>query len=308
MAIKGVAFTRGLKQTHIITSMIEHPSVLQTCRWIEREGARVTYLPVDSSGMVNPHDLKNALTSSTTLVSIMLANNEVGTIQPIAELTRMAHAAGALMHVDAVQGFGKIALNVGELGVDMLSTSAHKIHGPKGVGALYMRSSVNVESLVHGGGQEHGARSGTENVTAIAGFGKAVEFCALDESVRISELRENLEAGLRELVSNLKVNGHKEKRLQGTLNVTLPGMRGESIVLALDRYGVYLSSGSACKSGASAPSHVLLAMGIDAAGAHCSLRFSLGVETTRKDIDYTIESLRQVIVNAKESVHFVPCR
>jgi cysteine desulfurase NifS len=309
-AIKGVVFKKGPDRAHVITSAIEHPSVLGPLRWLERFGVRVTCLPVDSTGMVDPDDAKKALTHDTVLISVMLANNETGTIEPIAELARVAHDAGILMHTDAVQAFGKIPVNAVELGIDLLSVSAHKLHGPKGVGALYTAKGVEVESLVHGGGQEFGMRSGTENVAGVAGFGRAAELIPawLSRRDSVRGLRDSLESTLRGLVPGMKVNGHPVERLPNTLNAVLPGFRGESVVLALDRYGVRVSSGSACKSGSPKPSHVLLAIGLPEEEAHCSLRISLGTGSTAHDIERAVSALSEVIRSSGDIVRFVPCR
>ncbi|HEB02922.1 MAG TPA: aminotransferase class V-fold PLP-dependent enzyme, partial [Nitrospirae bacterium] len=307
----GNGSARADKKQHIVTSAIEHPSVLGVCKWLEEVvGVDVTYLPVDAAGMVNPRDLKDAMRPETALVSVMLANNETGTIQPIKELAAIAHEGGALMHTDAVQGFGKIAINLDDLGVDFLSVSAHKLNGPKGVGALYVGRGANLEPLIHGGGQEHGMRAGTENITGIAGFGRAVELIPekLAGTDRMIALRDTLYQGIKGTVPEVRLNGHTDARLSNTLNITMPGFRGESVVLALARYGVYLSSGSACKSGSSAPSEALLAMGLGEDDAHCSLRFSLGTDTTPDDIRYVVESLRDVVARSRNFIHFVPCR
>ncbi len=310
LAIKGVVFKKGPQGAHVITSAIEHPSVLASLKWLESLGVRVTHLAVDSTGMVDPEDVGKALTPDTVLISVMLANNEIGTIEPIEELARVAHEAGVLMHTDAVQAFGKVPVNALDLGVDLLSVSSHKLHGPKGVGALYVAKDVEMESLVHGGGQEFGLRSGTENVTGIAGFGRAADLMSgwLSERDRVAALRDSLEAGLRGLVPGMKVNGHPSERLPNTLNAVLPGFRGESVVLALDRHGVRISSGSACKSGSPKPSHVLLATGLSEEEAHCSIRISLGQDSTVDDIERTVAALGDVIGSSKKIVRFVPCR
>jgi cysteine sulfinate desulfinase/cysteine desulfurase-like protein len=254
--------------------------------------------------------LRKAVTDRTCLVSVMLANNETGTIQPVPELARVARAQGILFHTDAVQAVGKIAVDVEDLGVDMLTLSSHKLHGPKGVGALYIRKGVEIESLVHGGGHEGGIRSGTENVLGIAGFGKAMEmvprFC--ERMTVIETLRDRLEAGIREIVDAYRLNGHRTYRLPNTLNVTLPGYRGESVVLEMDRHGVYFSSGSACHSGSPEPSHALLAMGLTLDEAHCALRFSLGYSTTDDEIERTLKLLEDVIRDSKHIVRFVSCK
>jgi cysteine desulfurase NifS len=310
LAIKGVAFSSRGKRNHIITSVIEHPAVLNTCQWLEQIGFHITYLPVDRYGVIKPSDLEKAITDDTCLISIMTANNETGTIQPIRECAAIAKDRNIFMHTDAVQAFGKMPISVDDLGIDLLSVSAHKLNGPKGVGALYVRKGIKIESLINGGGHEFGYRSGTENVMGLAGFGKAAELIptniARTETVRM--LRNRLEQGIRNIIKDLAINGHPEKRLPNTSNMTLPGFRAESVVLEMERRGVYFSSGSACKSGSSKPSHALLAMGLSEEQAHCAVRFSLGVETTEEDIDYTIECLADTANTSGSMVHFVPCR
>jgi len=310
LAIKGVALAAREKKDHIITSSIEHPAVLNTCKWLERNGFRVTYLNVNGDGLIDPDDLKDAITDRTCLVSIMMANNETGVIQPIRECAAIAKEKGVIVHSDAVQSFGKITVNVEELGVDLLSVSAHKINGPKGIGALFIGKGIELDAIISGGGQECGLRSGTENVIGLAGFGRTADLVPkhLDNRKRIQVLRDKLEAGIRRIANDMIVNGHVEKRLPNTSNVVLPGMRGESVVLEMSRRGVYLSSGSACKSGSSKPSHALLALGLTEEQAHCALRFSLGVETTEGDIDYALDCLADTIRTSKNMVHFVPCR
>jgi cysteine desulfurase NifS len=310
MALKGVALARRSRGRHIVTSAVEHPAVLQACRSLERAGFRVTYLAVDEGGLVDPSDLEEVVTDETTLVSVMMANNEVGTIQPIAELCAIAHRAGALFHTDAVQAVGKIPVDVAVLDVDLLSLSGHKLHGPKGVGALYKKKDVELEPLIHGGKQEGGLRAGTENVPAIAGLGKAAEVAlsALKESGAIERLRDRLERHVSELVPEAKLNGHPDRRLPNTLNLTLPGLRGESLVVALDQHGISLSSGSACKAGSPEPTHVLIAMGRSEVDAHCSVRFSLSRYTTEDDIDHTVSALAHVLEEMETTVRFLPCK
>lgn len=310
LAIKGVAFANLDRRRHIITSSVEHPSVLKTCRWLERFGFKVTYLPVDSTGLVDPDDLVSAINGSTCLVSIMTANNETGVIQPVTELAGIAHERGVIFHTDAVQAAGKVAVDVEATGVDLMTLSGHKFHGPKGVGVLYMRKGIELEYLVHGGGQEGGVRAGTENVAAIAGLGRAAELAVrrLPEMKRVGEFRDRLEEGILSLVTGAKVNGHRERRLPNTLSVTLPGVRGEPVVLELDHKGVAISSGSACRSGSPEPSHALTAMGLTDEEAHCALRFSLGLGTTAEDIETTVRLLNEVLNESKSQVRFVPCR
>ncbi len=240
----------------------------------------------------------------------MAANNETGAIQPISELAEVAHSGGALFHTDAVQAVGKIAADVQQWDVDLLTLSSHKFHGPKGVGAFYVRQGIELDPLVHGGKQEHGFRAGTENVPGIAGLGMAAQLAIqrLPEMNRIRILRDRLETGIRRIVPDAKRNGPREERLPNTLNITLPGMRGESVVLALDQKGVALSSGSACRAGSPEPSHALLAMGLSTEEAHCALRFSLGLGNTEEEIDRTLGLIEQMINDTAASVRFVPCR
>jgi cysteine desulfurase NifS len=316
LAIKGVALRcvadRQFRneRSHFITTAIEHPAVLSTARFLERSGWRVTYLPVDSDGLVDPATLENAVTEDTALVSIMAANNEVGTIEPISRLSAIARGRGALFHTDAVQAIGKVPVNIDDLSVDLLSLSGHKFHGPKGVGVLYVREGIELESLVHGGQQERGLRAGTENVAAIAGIGKAAELAAasLHEAAEIAVLRDQLETGIQSLVPGAVRNGHPTLRLPNTLNMTLPGLRGESVVIALGRRGIALSSGSACKSGNPEPTHVLLAMGRSSEEAHCAIRFSLSRQTTEDDVDNTLSALEQVLDELETTVRFLPCK
>ena len=310
LALKGIAWARAEAGRHLVTTQVEHPAILATCRFLEHTGYRVTYLPVDRDGIVSPDDLKAAMTPETTLVSIMTANNEVGTVQPVAELCRVAHEGGALFHTDAVQAAGKIPVDVEGWDVDLLSLSGHKFHGPKGVGALYVTPGVELEPLVHGGQQERGLRAGTENVPAIVGIGKAAEvaLAGLREADRVRAVRDRLEAGVRELIPGAVRNGHATHRLPNTLNLTLPDLRGESLVIALDQKGMSLSSGSACKSGNPAPTHVLLAMGRTAEEAHCSVRFSLSPANTADDADRTIAALHEVLEEIESTVRFLPCK
>lgn len=311
LVLKGVAFwNKKGNKNHIVTTQIEHPSVLATCEWLEKNDMKVTYLAVDRAGMVNPEDLVHAITDKTCLVSVMTANNETGTIQPVKKFARIAKEHGVLFHTDCVQGIGKIPIDVEALGVDFLSMSGHKIHGPKGIGALYIRNGASLEPLIHGGKQEYGLRAGTENLTGIAGFGKAAEIALknLAQMGVVRNMRDRLEDGIREILPGVKLNGHSTERLPNTLNIILPGMRGESIVLALDQKGVSLSSGSACRAGSPKPSHVLIAMGLSEEEAHCSIRFSLGIGNSREEVEMTLSLLRKVIRDSKNIVRFIPCR
>ena len=308
--LKGAVFAHGRNKNHIITSKIEHPSILSACAWLEKNGCSVTYLDVDGSGSVDPDELGRKMTDKTCLVSVMTANNETGAIQPIAELAKIAKARGALFHTDAVQAVGKIPIDVEALGVDFLTMSGHKIHGPKGIGVLYIRKGAAIEPLIHGGKQEGGLRAGTENAPAIAGLGTAADLAQknLQRMAKVSAMRDRLEQGIRDLAPQARVNGNGANRLPNTLNMTLPGMRGESIVLALDQKGVSLSSGSACRSGSPRPSHVLLALGLSEEEAHCSIRMSLGIANTAEEVDRTISLLGDIIKTSRNTVRFVPCR
>jgi len=309
LALKGVAFAKSNGGNHIITTSIEHPAILSTCEFLERLGYKITYLEVNEDGWLAPNRLRKAITDDTILVSVMMANNEVGTILPIEELCNIAHERGILFHTDAVQAIGKIKVDVQELDIDLLSLSGHKFHGPKGIGALYVKKSVRLEPVIHGGKQEIGLRAGTENVPAIVGLGKAAELVAHAprDSQETGRLRDKLEEDIRDLVREAKLNGHQTNRLPNTLNLTLPRLRGESIVLAMDQHGISLSSGSACKSGSPEPTHVLIAMGRTEEEAHCSVRFSLSRHTTEEDINETVSALAQVL-EEKSIVRLMPCR
>jgi cysteine desulfurase NifS len=310
LAIKGAALAAPPERNEVVTSAIEHPAVLEACRWLESCGFAVTYLQVDRSGRVEPDCLARAISDRTCLVSIMLANNETGSIQPVRRLAEIAHRQGALFHADAVQGVGKIPVDPERLDVDLLTLSAHKLYGPKGVGALYVQKDVFLEPLVHGGGQEKGLRSGTENVPAMAGFGSAADYAAriLARSDETRRLRDRLEREIVRRVPDARLNGHREQRLPNTLNMTLPGLRGESVVLEMNKRGVFFSSGSACHSGSAGPSHALLAMGLSEESVHGAVRFSLGPENTDEQIDYVAETLGEVIAQSKQMVRFVSCK
>ncbi|GMR03356.1 MAG: cysteine desulfurase NifS [Thermodesulfovibrionia bacterium] len=310
LALKGIAFVNRGRKSHIITTAIEHPSVLMACKWLEKSGFQITYLKVDKTGRVSPEDLASSISEKTCLISVMTANNETGVIQPVAELADIAGRCGVLFHTDATQAVGKIPLDVESLGVDMLTMSGHKVYGPKGVGALFIRRDVVLEPVIHGGGQEGGLRAGTENVIGIVGLGKAAEMAVqhLPDMDRVRFLRDRLEKGIREIFPEAELNGHRDDRLPNTLNMCLPGLRGESLVLALDQRGVSISSGSACGSGLPKPSHALLAMGLSEEEAHCSIRLSLGFGSTTEGIDCAISLFKEVIRDAGSTARFVPCR
>lgn len=298
MAIKGTAWELRNKGDHIITSAVEHHAVLHTVEWLEKQGFRATYLPVDEYGMVDPGDVENAITSSTILVSIMAANNEVGTVQPVAEIARICREKGVRFHTDAVQAVGQVSIDVHALGVDLLSLSAHKIYGPKGVGALYVRRGVRLTPLLHGGAHERKRRAGTEGVPGIVGLGKAAELARLQFDQRVEHyrrVRDLLWDRIRERVPEVRLNGHPTERLPNNLNLSVLYVEGESMLLNLDMKGIAASSGSACTSGSLEPSHVLLAMGIPHEVAHGSLRMTVGVSTTEEDTAYVAESLGEIV-------------
>jgi cysteine desulfurase len=297
-AIKGVAWANRKKGDHVITSAIEHHAVLETCRFLEKEGFRVTYLPVDGDGLVDPADVVKAITDRTILISIMHANNEIGTIQPIAEIGRIAKEKGICFHTDAVQTFGHLPFTVDDLNIDLLSASAHKLYGPKGMGLLYIRKGTRITPLVHGGDQENGRRASTQNVPGIVGFGKAVELAAAtlqEEVVRLTLLRDRFIQGIFERIDGIRLNGHPARRLPNNINLSVESIEGEGMILSLDMMGIACSTGSACSSSSLEPSHVLLAIGLPHELSHGSLRFSLGMYTKEGDIDAVLEALPQVV-------------
>ncbi len=301
-AIKGVAYANEGKGNHIITSSIEHHAVIETCRFLERRGFEITYLPVDEYGLVDPADVKAAITDKTILISVMHANNEMGTIEPIAEIGKIAQEAGIYFHTDAVQTVGHIPVDVNELGVNLLSMSAHKLCGPKGVGALYIRKGTKLISFMHGGEQERKRRASTENIPGVVGFGKAVELAQQEmseETQRLTYLRDQLIKGLLERIDRTRLNGHPLKRLPNNVNVSIDYVEGESMVLNLDLEGICVSTGSACSSSSLEPSHVLLAMGLLHEQAHGSLRFSLGKWTSEEEIGRVLEVLPQIVAKLR---------
>ena len=303
LAIKGTAYARKAYGRHIITTNIEHSAVLNSCAFLEREGFEVTYLPVDEYGQVDPGQVEDALTDQTILVSIMHANNEIGTVQPVGEIGRITRARGVCFHTDAVQSAGKLPVDVDAMGADLLSLSGHKIYGPKGVGAIYIRKGVEIEPTVHGGHHEKDVRSGTENTVGIVGLGKAAELAAEEresEYRHLSEMRDALEARIRIEIEDARVNGHPQRRLPGTLNVSFPGAEGESLIMSLDLAGIAVSTGSACTSGAIEPSHVLLALGRDPRTALGSVRFSFGRGNSMEDVDCVMERLPGIVARLRE--------
>ena len=302
-AIKGIAFAHKNKGNHIITTKIEHHAVLHTCQWLEKQGFEVTYLDVNEEGFVDLEELKNAITDKTILVSVMFANNEIGTIEPVKEIGKICRERKVIFHTDAVQAVGNVKIDVKDMNIDLLSLAGHKVYGPKGIGALYIRKGIRIDNLIHGGGQERARRAGTENIPAIVGLGKAMEIAGenLDEHIaKISKLRDKLIKGLLE-VPFTRLNGPKDgsKRLPGNVNVCFEFIEGEGILLSLDFEGICGSSGSACTSGSLDPSHVLLAIGLPHEIAHGSLRLSLGEGTTEEDVDYVLEKVPPIIARLR---------
>ena len=290
------------KGKHIITSKIEHHAVLHTCEYLEKRGCEVTYLDVDENGLVDPAAVEAAIRPDTILISIMFANNEIGTIQPIAEIGRIAREHGVLFHTDAVQAFGQVPINVDECGIDMLSASGHKLNGPKGIGFLYIRKGVKIRSLIHGGAQERKRRAGTENVPGIAGLGKAAELAAADMKERTekeAQLRDELIERIENEIPYCRLNGDRRKRLPNNVNFSFQFIEGESLLIMLDMKGICASSGSACTSGSLDPSHVLLAIGLPHEIAHGSLRMTLGADTTKEDLDYVVDCLKEIVANLR---------
>ncbi len=297
-AIKAAAETYAAKGSHIITSKIEHHAVLRTCEYLEKQGVDVTYLDVDSDGKISLDELKAAIRPDTVLISIMAANNEIGTIQPIAEIGRIAHENGALFHTDAVQAYGHIPIDVGEMNIDMLSASGHKINGPKGVGILYVRNGVRLRSFIHGGAQERGRRAGTLNVAGIVGFGEAARLAGdtlHDRSIYETELRDYLISRVISEIPYTRLNGHRMDRLPNNASFCFDYVDGSSVLILLDEKGICASSGSACASGSLDPSHVLLAIGLPKDKAKGSLRLTLSEETTRDEIDFTVKELKKIV-------------
>jgi cysteine desulfurase len=297
-AIFGVVGAAPGERKHVITSAIEHSAVLDPCTALEKRGVAVTVLPVDREGIVNPEDVRRAIRRETVLITIMLANNELGTIEPMEEIGKIAAEARVTLHTDAVQAAGKIPIDVKKLGVHLLSISAHKLYGPKGVGALYVRKGTRLEPLLYGGHSERDRRPGTEDVTSIAGMGKAAELVLThmkEESRRIAALRDRLENGLVERIPHARVNGARARRTPNTTNLTLPFIEGEAMVIALDLRGIACSTGAACSSGAVEPSHVLTAIGLAPEDARATLRLSLGHQTTDEEIDFALDTIPPVI-------------
>ena len=301
-AIKGVAFANKNKGNHIITTKIEHHAILHTCEYLEKFGFETTYLDVDKYGMIDVEQLKESIRPETILISVMFANNEIGTIQPIEQIGEIAKEHGIIFHTDSVQALGSVKIDVEKQHIDLLSMSAHKIGGPKGVGGMYIRKGVKIDNFIHGGGQERGKRAGTEGVQNIVGFGKAVELAKRDfdqHIERLTTLRNKLIEGIKTNIPDVVLNGHPTMRLPNNVNFSYKYVEGESILLLLDMEGISASSGSACTSGSLDPSHVLLATGLDHGTAHGSIRFTISEEITEEDIDFTIETMKKIFARLR---------
>ncbi|MFR4250368.1 MAG: cysteine desulfurase NifS [Christensenellales bacterium] len=302
-ALRGMAYQHTNKGNHIITTAIEHHAILHTCQALEKEGFEVTYLEVDENGLVTPEQVKNAITDKTILVSVMFANNEIGTIEPIEQIGAVCKEKGVVFHTDAVQAFGAVPIDVNKMNIDLLSITGHKLYGPKGTGALYIRKGVILKNLIEGGAQERGKRPGTENIAGIVGLGKAAELAnehMEENAARLTALRDQLIDGILQQIPETRLNGHRTKRLPNNVNICFRYIEGESLLLLLDRAGIAASSGSACTSGSLDPSHVLLAIGLPHEIAHGSLRLTLGACTTEEDVLYTIETLKTIVERLRQ--------
>jgi len=302
LSVQGTAFALREKGNHIITSQIEHHAVLNTCRWLEKQGFRVTYLPVDSHGRVDPDSVRDAIENDTILVSIMTANNEIGTVEPVSEIGEICRGRGIVFHTDAVQAVGMIPTDVTEMHADLVSLSAHKFHGPKGTGALYLRKGTKLESLIHGGAQERGTRAGTENVPGIVGMGKAIGIAVKEREKnarRIRELRDLMIKSVMENIPGAQLNGHPEERLPNNCHFSFAGIESEALLLRLDLAGISVSGGSACTSGSMEPSHVLRAIGLKDEMLKSGIRITLGRETTAEEIRITAEKMSGIIADSR---------
>ncbi len=309
LALKGVAFRNRTKGNHIITTTIEHMSVINICKYLQKEGFEITYVPVNKQGVVDIEKLKEVITDKTILISVMYANGEIGTIQPIQEIGKLARENNLLFHVDAVAAAGKVPINVKEENIDLLSLSSNDMYGPKGVGALYIKQGTKILPIIQGGGQENGLRSGTENIPGIVGMGKAVELAQIEmesEGKRLSRLRDKLIEGVLDKIAYSYLNGHATQRLPGNANLRFSYIEGESLILGLDMYGIQVSSGSACTSKTLEPSHVLTAIGLPHEEAHGSLVFTMGKQNTEEDVDYILEVLPDVVKRLRELSPLTP--
>ncbi len=297
-ALKSIAYMQRNKGNHIIVSSIEHHAILNTCKFLEKNGMEVTYLDVDNYGLVDPKDVENAIRPDTILISIMFANNEIGTIEPIKEIGSIAKKHGVLFHTDAVQAFGQIPIDVEDMNIDLLSASAHKVYGPKGIGILYVRRGIRMEPLIHGGAQEWGQRAGTSNVPGIVGMGKAAEIAERDMQNRVvheTGLRDHAIERILKEIPYSSLNGHRTKRLPGNVNISFQFVEGESILMSLNQEGICVSTGSACASGSLDPSHVLLGIGLPHEAAHGSIRMTMSYSTTEKEVDFAIDVLKKSV-------------
>ena len=297
-ALRGAAYAKGNTRRTLVTTTIEHHAILHTAEQLEKEGFKVVYVPVDEFGIVKLDEMEKAITEDVFLVSVMTANNEIGTIQPIEEIARMAHTKGALLHTDAVQAIGSVKIDVKAMGIDLLSLSGHKFHAPKGVGALYMKNSVHIERLIRGGAQERTQRAGTENLASIVGLGKAIELATADidaHNAKLTGMRDHMISGILTRIPETRLNGDATRRLPGNVNVSVRYIEGESLLLSLDLKGIAASSGSACTSGALDPSHVLLAIGLPHEIAHGSLRLTMNEENTMEEVDTVVEALVEIV-------------
>ena len=297
-ALRGAAYAKGNTRRTLVTTTIEHHAILHTAEQLEKEGFKVVYVPVDEFGIVKLDEMEKAITEDVFLVSVMTANNEIGTIQPIEEIARMAHAKGALFHTDAVQAIGSVKIDVKAMGIDLLSLSGHKFHAPKGVGALYMKNSVHIERLIRGGAQERTQRAGTENLASIVGLGKAIELATADidaHNAKLTGMRDHMISEILTRIPETRLNGDATRRLPGNVNVSVRYIEGESLLLSLDLKGIAASSGSACTSGALDPSHVLLAIGLPHEIAHGSLRLTMNEENTMEEVDTVVEALVEIV-------------
>lgn len=303
-ALKGIAYANKEKGNHIITSKIEHPAIINTCKFLEKQGFKITYLNVDKDGIVDIEQLKREITNTTILISIMFANNEIGTIQPIEEISKIAKSNNIIFHTDAVQACGNVPIDVDKMGIDMLSLSGHKLYAPKGVGALYVKTGIYFENFMNGGHQEKNKRAGTENVAEIVGLGKACELARVNlnkHMEHLKEIRDYYISQVEEKIQDVQLNGAREKRLPGNANFSFKGIEGETLLFNLDAKGICASTGSACTSGSSDPSHVLVAIGLVQEMAYGSLRTTFGEENTKEDVDYLITNLIEIINNLRKN-------
>lgn len=306
LALKGIAYANHEKGNHIITTKIEHPSILETCKTLEKQGYKITYLNVNKDGLISVEELENAIHENTILISIMFANNEIGTIQPIEQIGKIAKKYGVLFHTDSVQAVGNVNIDVKKLDIDLLSMSAHKFYGPKGVGCLYVKEGIEFTRIQDGGHQEKNKRAGTENVAGIVGLGKAIELATKNlegYNQKLVELRDYYIVQIEKKLPDIKINGHRNMRLPGNANISFKSIIGEDLLLKLDERGICASTGSACSAGDSSPSHVLLAIGLEKEFSQGSLRITLGEENTKEDIDYLVEQLVEIVPKLRERSH-----